>query len=148
MIAHGTVGTPGPASSRTSHEARPGAVSCHQARRVACYIDRVEWEWSSIAPFAEQLGFGLVAGFAVGYALKKVGKVVAVLVGLLFVAVQVLASQGFLTVHWGEVQARVDPWFETDTLDGAWRSLVGVLTHNLTFAGAFVPGLVVGLRRG
>jgi uncharacterized membrane protein (Fun14 family) len=106
----------------------------------------VEWEWSSIAPYAEQLGFGLVAGFAVGYALKKVGKVLAVLVGLLFVAVQVLASQGFLTVHWGEVQARVDPWFETETLDGAWRSLVGVLTHNLTFAGAFVPGLVVGLR--
>ena len=148
MIAHGALESPVPASSRTSHEVRPGAHSCHRARWSACYIERVEWEWSSIAPYAEQLGFGLVAGFAVGYALKKVGKVVAVLVGLLFVAVQLLASQGFLTVHWGEVQARVDPWFETETLDGAWRSLVGVLTHNLTFAGAFVPGLVVGLRRG
>jgi uncharacterized membrane protein (Fun14 family) len=148
MIAHGEVGRPVPAPSRTSHEARPGAVSWHRARSFACYIVRVEWEWSSIAPYAEQLGFGLVAGFAVGYAMKKVGKVLAVLVGLLFIAVQVLASQGFLTVHWGEVQARVDPWFETDTLDGAWRSLVGVLTHNLTFAGAFLPGLVVGLRRG
>ncbi len=148
MIAHGALESPVPASSRTSHEVRPGAHSCHRARWSACYIERVEWEWSSIAPYAEQLGFGLVAGFAVGYALKKVGKVVAVLVGLLFVAVQVLASQGFLTVHWGEVQARVDPWFETETLDGAWRSLVGVLTHNVTFAGAFVPGLVVGLRRG
>ena len=105
-------------------------------------------EWSTLAPYAEQLGFGLVAGFAVGYALKKVGKVLAVVVGLLFVTVQVLASQGFLTVHWGEVQARVDPWFEADSLEGAWHSLLAVLTHNLTFAGAFVPGLVVGLRRG
>ncbi len=105
-------------------------------------------EWSTLAPYAEQLGFGLVAGFAVGYALKKVGKLLAVVLGLLFVTVQVLASQGFLTVHWGEVQARVDPWFEADSLEGAWGGLLAVLTHNLTFAGAFVPGLVVGLRRG
>jgi uncharacterized membrane protein (Fun14 family) len=148
MIAHGAVGAPAALSSRTSHEPRPGAVSDHRRRHRSCYIVRVTWEWSSLAPYAEQLGFGVVAGFAVGYALKKVGKVVAVVIGLMFVVVQVLASQGFLTVHWGEVQARVDPWFETETLDGAWRSLVGVLTHNLTFAGAFVPGLVVGLRRG
>ena len=105
-------------------------------------------EWSTLAPYAEQLGFGLVAGFAVGYALKKVGKLLAVVLGLLFVTVQVLASQGFVTVHWGEVQARVDPWFEADSLEGAWQNLVAVLTYNLTFAGAFVPGLVVGLRRG
>ncbi len=108
----------------------------------------MDLQWSTLAPYAEQLGFGLVAGFAVGYALKKVGKVLAVLLGILFVVVQVLASQGFLTVHWGEVQARVDPWFETDSLRAGWGSLVRVLTHNVTFAGAFVPGLVVGLRRG
>ncbi len=105
-------------------------------------------EWSSIAPFAEQLGFGLVAGFAVGYALKKVGKVLAVILGLLFITLQVLSSLGFLTVHWGEVQARVDPFLEVDSLEHAWRSLLAVLTHNLTFAGAFVPGVVLGLRRG
>ena len=135
-------------SSRPSHEVRPGAASWLASQEGACYIDDVAWEWSNLVPYAEQLGFGLVAGFAVGYALKKVGKVLAVVLGLLFVTVQILASQGFLTVHWGEVQARVDPWFETETMDGAWRSLVGVLTHNLTFAGAFLPGLVIGLRRG
>ncbi len=101
-----------------------------------------------VAPYAEQLGFGLVAGFAVGYALKKVGKLLAVALGLLFVTLQVLASMGFLTVHWGEVQARVDPWFEADSLESVWHSVLAILTHNLTFAGAFVPGLVVGLRRG
>lgn len=108
----------------------------------------MEWDWGALAPYAEQLGFGLVAGFAVGYALKKVGKLLAVVVGLLFVVVQLLASQGFLTVHWGEVQARVDPLFEADSLESAWQRLLRVLTHNVTFAGAFVPGLIVGLRRG
>ena len=103
---------------------------------------------SSWWPLASQLGVGVVAGFAVGYALKKVGKVLAVAVGLVFVVVQLLAYQGFLTVHWGEVEARIDPLLETDSLGAAWRSLVEVLTHNLVFAGAFVPGLILGLRRG
>jgi uncharacterized membrane protein (Fun14 family) len=106
-------------------------------------IDLVSW-W----PLASQLGVGLVAGFAVGYALKKVGKVLAVAVGLIFVTIQVLAWQGFLTVNWLEVQARVDPLLEAPSLQSGWRSLVGVLTYNLVFAGAFVPGLILGLRRG
>jgi uncharacterized membrane protein (Fun14 family) len=99
-------------------------------------------------PVISQIGVGGIAGFAVGYALKKVGKLLAVAVGLLFVVVQLLAYQGFLTVNWGEVEARVDPLLRTDSLGSAWESLVAILTHNLVFAGAFVPGLLVGLRRG
>lgn len=105
-------------------------------------------DWSAVFPYAEQLGFGLVAGFAVGYALKKLGKLVAVALGLVFVLVQVLAYQGFVTVHWSEVQARVDPILGRDSLGSVWDGLLGVLTYNLAFAGAFVPGLVLGLRRG
>jgi uncharacterized membrane protein (Fun14 family) len=108
----------------------------------------VDVDLSSWWPLASQLGVGLVAGFAVGYALKKVGKLVAVAVGLVFVVVQVLAWQGFLTVNWGEVQARVDPMLEVSSLESGWRTLVDVLTYNLAFAGAFVPGLILGLRRG
>ena len=103
---------------------------------------------SSWWPLASQLGVGVVAGFAVGYALKKVGKLLAVAVGLVFVVVQLLAYQGLVTVHWGEVEARVDPLLATTSLEAAWRSLLDVLTYNLAFAGAFVPGLILGLRRG
>jgi len=148
MIAHCGRGAGADGPSPASHQRRPGGASYVGERVRACYRRGVDWDWGALAPYAEQLGFGLIAGFAVGYALKKVGKLLAVALGLLFVVVQVLASQGFLTVHWGEVQARVDPWFETESLDGAWQSLLRVLTHNVTFAGAFVPGLIVGLRRG
>jgi uncharacterized membrane protein (Fun14 family) len=89
-----------------------------------------------------------VAGFASGYALKKVGKVLAVAVGLLFVVVQVLASQGFLTVHWAQVEAQVEPLLQVDSLASAWAALVAILTHNVAFAGAFVPGLLLGVRKG
>lgn len=108
----------------------------------------MDFDLTSIWPWLSQLGVGLVAGFAVGYALKKVGKVVAIVVGLLFVAVQLLSYYGLLTVHWDRLQEQVDPLLETDSLQSAWQGLLGILTHNLVFAGAFVPGLIIGLRRG
>ncbi len=102
----------------------------------------------TVAPYLQQLSFGALAGFAAGYALKKVGKVAAVALGLLFVALQVLAYYGFVTIDWLEVQNRIDPLLEAGALERLWQGLVNVLTYNLTFAAAFVPGLVFGLRRG
>ncbi len=109
-------------------------------------VEQLELE--RIAPYLEQLSFGLIAGFAAGYALKKVGKLMAFAVGLLFVSLQVLAYFGFVTINWVEVQHQVDPLLEGESLERAWRWLLGVLTYNITFAAAFVPGFLVGLRRG
>lgn len=103
---------------------------------------------SSMLPFAEQIGFGAVAGFVAGYALKKVGKLMAVVVGLFFVGVQFLAWAGYLTIEWGRVRADVEPWFAPGSLQEAWQDLVSVLTYNVPFAAAFVPGFVLGVRRG
>ena len=103
---------------------------------------------TAVAPYLQQLTFGVAAGFLVGYSLKKVGKFVAIVVGLLFVAIQSLAYFGFLTVNWGEVQGRVDPLLEPANLNDLWRGLIDILTYNITFAVAFVPALVVGLKRG
>lgn len=102
----------------------------------------------TFGPFVQQLSFGAVAGFAAGYALKKVGKLAALIVGLLFVFVQVLAYYGFVTIDWVEVQNRVNPLLETEALNSVWQGLVNVLTYNVTFAAAFIPALVLGLRRG
>lgn len=102
----------------------------------------------TIAPYLEQLSFGLIAGFAVGYAFKKLGKLVAFALGLLFIALQVLAFYGLVTINWGEIQSRVDPLLEAESLRQLWQGLLAVLTFNITFAAAFVPGFVIGLRRG
>lgn len=99
-------------------------------------------------PILEQLGFGVVAGFVAGYALKKVGKLLAIVLGVFFVGLQLLAWSGYLTVEWGRVQQDVEPLFATESLNAFWRSLVSVLTYNVPFAAAFVPGFLLGIRRG
>lgn len=102
----------------------------------------------TIAPYLQQISFGALAGFATGYALKKVGKVLAIVLGLLFVALQLLAYYGIVEINWGVVQDQVDPLLEPESLGSMWRRLVELLTYNITFAAAFVPGLLFGLRRG
>ncbi len=105
-------------------------------------------ELQTVLPWVEQIAFGVVAGFVAGYALKKVGKFVALALGLLFIAVQLLAWSGFLSVNWVVVQERVDPLLRAESLNQAWRALLSLLTYNIPFAAAFVPAFVIGLRRG
>jgi uncharacterized membrane protein (Fun14 family) len=99
-------------------------------------------------PFLEQIGFGVVAGFVAGFALKKVGKLLALVLGLFFLGLQLLAWNGFVTIEWARMQAEVEPLLEASSLNEAWRGLLAMMTYNLPFAAAFVPGFLLGLRRG
>lgn len=105
-------------------------------------------ELNSVLPWVQQLGFGAVAGFVAGYALKKVGKVVAIVLGVLFVCLQLLAWWGFINVNWGVVQDQVDPLLRGDSLQSGWRNLLTLLTYNIPFAAAFVPAFIWGVKRG
>eukprot|EP00698_Gefionella_okellyi_P012513 TRINITY_DN337_c0_g1_i2.p1 TRINITY_DN337_c0_g1~~TRINITY_DN337_c0_g1_i2.p1 ORF type:complete len:167 (-),score=26.95 TRINITY_DN337_c0_g1_i2:35-535(-) len=51
-----------------------------------------------------ELGFGGVAGFCTGYAVKKLGKSVAVVAGVGFISIQALAYSGVITVDWKKVK--------------------------------------------
>lgn len=102
----------------------------------------------TIAPVAGQLTFGALAGFAAGYTLKKIGKIAAIVLGVFFIALQLLAYYGLIEINWLRIQESVDPLFRPESLQAWWEELVRMLTLNLPFAGAFIPGLLVGLRRG
>ncbi|UQN06932.1 FUN14 domain-containing protein [Deinococcus sp. QL22] len=98
-----------------------------------------------LASLLPDLSVGAVLGFATGYALKKLGRVVLLLVGLLFITLQVLSWFDLITVHWTRVQALSEPWLRQGSEQGAaWLSRL--LTANLPFAGAFTAALLVGLR--
>jgi uncharacterized membrane protein (Fun14 family) len=108
----------------------------------------VDSAFNALAPYLGQISFGGLAGFATGFALKKIGRVALVIFGLLFITLQALAYFGIVEVNWLRIQSFADPLLKRDALQGFWNGLVGILTNNLPFAGAFIPGFLLGLRFG
>jgi len=90
------------------------------------------------------LGFGGIAGWSVGYTLKKVAKVVALIIGVVFIGIQVLAANHFIAIDWQKIQATVPD----KSLQDAASAGMGMLTYNLPFAGAFLLGFAAGFRSG
>ena len=102
----------------------------------------------ALQPYIGQITFGGLAGFVAGYALKKVGKLMALVLGLFFIGLQLMAYYGLVDINWTRIQASVNPLLGEDQLRGLWQGLLHVLTYNAPFAGGFVAGLLLGLRRG
>ena len=97
---------------------------------------------------APSLGFGGVAGLVVGYAAKKVTKLVAFLLGIVFIVIQLLVYKGLISVDWHAVQTTAEEvWSTPDGVtlaDRAWD----ILRNQLPFGGAFVAGFLVGFKMG
>jgi uncharacterized membrane protein (Fun14 family) len=102
----------------------------------------------AIQPYIGQLTFGGVAGFAAGYAVKKIGRFVAVILGLIFILVQVLASTGYISIDWTRVQKDTEPLLQQDNVKSAWDAMLAVLTNNLPFGASFTAGFLLGIRQG
>ena len=60
---------------------------------------------TDLAPFVGTVGGGFLIGFITGYAVKKVIKLAAVIVGLFFAALAYLVYQRILNVDWHKVHA-------------------------------------------
>ena len=54
------------------------------------------------------LSYGFVAGYASGYALKKIGRVAAIVLGTAFLGMQTLAASGYVTVDHDKIQHRLE----------------------------------------
>ena len=60
--------------------------------------------FTDLMPFAGTIGGGSLAGALAGYALKKVMKIAAVIVGLFIAALAYLEYQRIIQVNWDELQ--------------------------------------------
>lgn len=118
------------------------------SRYAACSGTEMDLSQLLGAPALASLGFGGAAGLVVGYTAKKVTKLIALMLGLAFILVQVLAYKGLITVNWGAVQSTAEGvWTDPHGLtlaDHAWE----ILTANLPFGGGFVAGFALGFKLG
>jgi uncharacterized membrane protein (Fun14 family) len=100
---------------------------------------------SFLGPLLTQLGAGGVVGLCIGYALKKIAKIVAFIIGVFSLGLIYLESQGLISVDWLGVEA----WGNTALASlGQMEGVLGAILSNLPFAGGAVIGFSIGVKMG
>ena len=98
-----------------------------------------------VSPLVFQLGIGGVGGFIVGFALKKLTKLVLFLIGIFVLALIYLSTRGIIDINYGAL------WTALRNLLGsagsAFSWLIDIISI-LPFAGSFITGFLIGLKLG
>jgi uncharacterized membrane protein (Fun14 family) len=98
---------------------------------------------NSVMPFVSTVGFGGIAGFLVGFAIKRIMKILAVIAGVFFAALLYLESQHIVNVNWDKLQTISNSVLSTittattnatSTSGGGLGSIQAILGNNSTAA--------------
>jgi uncharacterized membrane protein (Fun14 family) len=132
---------------------------------------------TSIMPLVSTIGFGGIVGFLVGFALKRIMKILAVIAGVFFAALLYLESQHIVNINWDKLQTISNSVLSTITTTtatanststgGAGLSIPSILGNNSTGAanailpitstmanlgipltGSTVMGFTIGIMKG
>ncbi len=100
---------------------------------------------SVLPPLGYLLGVGGVGGFFVGYAIKKISKLIVVLTGLFLILLLYLGTSGIITIDYEQLWAALNGFFGFAGEAAVW--LIGMIAL-LPFAGGFLAGFFLGLKFG
>jgi uncharacterized membrane protein (Fun14 family) len=108
-----------------------------------------------VLPLVSTVGGGFLAGALAGYALKKVMKIAAVIVGLFIAALAYLEYQRIINIDWDQIQASSQngiTWIANIVMDisnniGATHT--GAFSYlGLPLASGASAGFALGMARG
>jgi uncharacterized membrane protein (Fun14 family) len=117
----------------------------------------------SFAPTAATMGGGFFLGILIGYALKKVIKIVAVIVGLLLAGLVYLQSQQIANINWNKLQTVSEGAITTlsnaiimqipgisggDTHAAATASSLAMSSFGIPLTGSMSAGFTIGFMKG
>jgi len=92
-----------------------------------------------------QLGIGGIGGFIVGYALKKLSKLIVIVLGLFIAALLYLGVQGIIGINYGALWNALAN--SLGMAESAFSWIVGAISL-LPFAGSFIVGFLLGFKLG
>ena len=108
-----------------------------------------------LASTATSVGFGGITGFLVGYAIKKVVKIILVIIGLLFVAFIALEYQKLITVNWTKIQSmgltalgNVTSGHVSNYIPGGDYLSSAMLNFGIPLTGGLTAGFILGFMKG
>jgi uncharacterized membrane protein (Fun14 family) len=114
----------------------------------------------SFAPTAATLGGGFFVGVLIGYALKKVIKLVAIIVGLFLAGLVYLQSQQIANINWNKLQTVSEGAITTlanqtlqipaigNTSDQTASSYLAMTSFDIPLTGSISAGFTIGFMKG
>ena len=94
-----------------------------------------------------ELGTGAVIGGIIGFAAKKIAKLIAVIVGLELALFKFLESRGILSVNWDKLGGSFESLGTAATAETP-PSWVETILSTLSVSAGFTGGFFVGFKRG
>jgi len=98
-----------------------------------------------ISPLAYQLGLGGIGGFIVGFAVKKLSKLIAIVIGLFIIALIYLSTQGIISINYERLFDSLKNALGLAGQAAEW--FISVISL-LPFMGSFVVGFLLGFKLG
>ena len=93
-----------------------------------------------------EFGTGAVIGGIIGFAAKKVAKIIAVIIGIELALFKFLESKGYITVKWDELSGGI-----LGAAEGAGEVNTGwvePILSTLSVGAGFTGGFLLGFRKG
>lgn len=108
-----------------------------------------------LGPLVTSVGLGGMTGFLIGYAIKKIMKILAVGAGIFFTALMYLESQKIVNINWDKLQSASQNAVSTLTsatgqipLASATSSSITTINFALPMTGSAAMGFAIGFMRG
>lgn len=92
-----------------------------------------------------QIGGSALMGAVIGFAAKKVAKIIAIIVGAELVLFKFLESQGILQVNWGQMGGVFENF--ATSAPGQAQSLVDTFISTAGIGAGFAVGFFLGFKR-
>jgi uncharacterized membrane protein (Fun14 family) len=92
-----------------------------------------------------ELGGGALIGGVIGFAAKKVAKLIAIIIGLELALFKFLEAKGILTVDWGALTGAASDSVNTGAQASGW---VTSLLATLPVSAGFTGGFLLGFKKG
>ena len=95
-----------------------------------------------LTPVVYQMGIGGIGGFLVGYTIKKITRLIAIILGFFIIVLIYLGYTGIISVNYDKLSEAVSGLVEQAP------NILQPIISNLPFAGSFSVGLTLGLKKG
>lgn len=107
-----------------------------------------------LAFIGTSIGFGGIAGFMIGYAVKKAIKIMMLIIGLFFASLAYLNYQGIVTINWNKLGSTATG--ASTGLGNATGQIAGIsdqvtptlINFGIPLTGSFAVAYVLGFMKG